>query len=125
MADQNYIVTSTESGNINIGEDVFVRIVSAAAAEVDGVGGLSGSFGTELGELLGRKSLPGGVRVTVGENGEVNVDVVLMVRYGYNVAQCAEAVQEKVRSAVEDTTGVICRVNVHVTGISFEKAELK
>lgn len=125
MAEQNYVVSSTGDGNVNIGEDVFVRLVAAAVDEMDAVAGLSTSCGPELAELIGRKSLAKGVFLTTEENGTLRIDIALTMHYGYNVAETAEAVQREVIAAVEAMTGIVCRVNVHVVGISFEKAEIK
>ena len=55
----------------------------------------------------------------------MNVDVVILVRFGYKVAQVAEQVQQHVIASMDAITGIKSVVNVHVTGISFEKAEIK
>ena len=122
MAEQNYIITSTAGGSVNIGEDVFLRLISSTVEEMEAVAGFSAAYSAEL---AGKKSLAKGISLTVEEDGGIRIDVMLQVRYGYNVAQTAETVQESIRAAVEAMTGIVCRVNVHVTGISFEKAETK
>lgn len=48
-----------------------------------------------------------------------------MVRYGYSVAQVARRVQEEVAASVEAMTGMRPVVNIHVTGIAFEKTDVK
>lgn len=125
MADQNYIIASTESGNINIGEDVFLRLISATVEDMESVAGFSAAYGPELADFLGKKNLSKGINLATEEDGRVRIDVVITVRYGNNVAETAEAVQEKLSSAVESMTGLNSHINVHVTGISFEKAEVK
>ena len=59
------------------------------------------------------------------ENGEVTVDLVILVRYGFGVTVVAKKVQEQVAASVESMTGLKVRVNVHVTGISFDKTDMK
>ena len=54
---ENYIARQDEHGSINISEDVIAVMVAAAASEVDGVAGLANTIGTDLAELLGRKSV--------------------------------------------------------------------
>lgn len=125
MAEQNYYVTSSESGSVNIGEDVFMRLVLSTVEEIEGVAGFSTAYGAELAELVGKKSLGKGINLVFEEDGSIRLDLILLIHYGYNVAETAETVQERIRSAVEAMTGIVCRVNVHVTGISFEKAEIK
>ena len=121
---ENYVITQTEKGNVCIAEDVISRMVSAAVAEVEGVAGLSSTLGSDLTDFLGLKSVPKGVKVTA-QDGKTVIDVLLMVRYGDNVAEAGRKVQDAVGSAVEAMTGMNAEVNVHVTGISFEKAEIK
>ena len=125
MAEQNYIITSTDSGSVNIGEDVFVRLISSTVEEMDAVAGFSSAYSAELAELVGKKNLAKGISLFTEEDGSIRIDVMLQIRYGHNVARTAETVQENIRTAVEAMTGIVCRVNVHVTGISFEKAETK
>ena len=101
------------------------RIVSTAVGEVDGVAGLAAGIGPDVAEYLGVKSVPKGVRIEMSDNGLMNVDVVILVRFGYKVAQVAEQVQQHVIASMDAITGIKSVVNVHVTGISFEKAEIK
>ena len=121
MPENNYITTPTDRGTINISEDVFAVMVGAAIAEVDGVAGMASTVGSDLQELLGRKSLAKGVKVSFDENGTVVVDVLLTVRFGHNITQVAKQVQEKVASGVEAMTASRAVVNVHVAGVSFSK----
>ena len=124
MAEQNYIIVSTNGGSVSIGEDVFVRLINSTVEEIEAVAGFSTAYSAELAELVGKKNLAKGISLTTEEDGGIRIDLMLQVRYGYNVARTAETVQEAVRAAVEATTGIVCRVNIHVTGISFEKAEI-
>ncbi len=125
MAEQNYIIAPNGSGSVNIGEDVFLRLVAVTVEEMDAVAGLSSAYSPELAEHLGKKALPKGVALTTNEDGSITLDIILTMRFGHNVARTAESVQEQVSAAVEAMTGIKCKVNVHVTGISFEKAEMK
>ena len=50
------------------------------------------------------------------------VDAIITVMYGRNIVNVAKAVQEKVMSVVQSTTGIeSAEVNVHVSGVAFEK----
>ena len=54
------------------------------------------------------------------KDGEIIVDVYLMVRYGYAIPDTARKVQDSVSAAVSGMTGYnVHAVNVHVGGISF------
>ena len=53
---KEYVSRSDELGNIHISEEVLAVIAAAAALEVEGVGGLAANLGTDLAELLGKKT---------------------------------------------------------------------
>ena len=117
----NYITCREENGSINISEEVISGMVRAAVAEVDGVAGLSNPAGAEIAELIGLKTLPKGVKVQFVDN-KIVVDTIITVIYGFNIVEVAKSVQEKVMNAVQATTGIEqAEVNVHVSGIAFEK----
>ena len=118
---KDYISRSDELGNIHISEDVLA-VIAAAALEVEGIGSLSANLGTDLVEMLGgKKNLSKGVRLSV-EDGNITVDLSIMVKYGYVVPEVAKQVQEGVFAAIENTSGLTpACVNVHVAGVTFEK----
>ena len=112
---ENYITCQDEKGSINISEDVVAAMVRAAITEV------ATSTGTELAELLGIKSAAKGIKVQIVD-GTMTVDTIITVRYGCSVVAVAKAVQESVTSAVESMTGMGKPiVNVHVSGVAFDK----
>ncbi|NLC72376.1 MAG: Asp23/Gls24 family envelope stress response protein [Ruminococcaceae bacterium] len=118
---ENYISSQSEKGTINISEEVVVSMVRAAINEIDGVATLTNNTGVELAELLGIKSPSKCVKVQI-ENGIMNIDTIIMVRYGMNVVNVANQVQESVTNAVESMTGMGTPVvNVHVSGVAFDK----
>ena len=121
MGDNNYISYPVENGSINISEEVIMTIVRTAAAEVKGVSSLATTAGAEFAELIGLKSIPKGVTSRFEDN-RIITDVIINVSYGNNVVNVAKAVQEAVRSVIQSTTGLEgAEVNVHVSGISFDR----
>lgn len=120
MADNNYITTATEKGNVCISEDVIATIVGAAISEIDGVDGLAYTVGDDIMEFIGKKSLSKGVKVSF-EGEKIIVDILLMVDFGCVVTEVAEKVQTAVAGALEGMTGLSPTVNVHVSGVSFPK----
>lgn len=121
---ENYITTETENGNINISEDVIAVMVSAAVAEVEGVSGLSHTVGNDILDLIGKRTLTKGVKVSTDEEG-ITVDVLIMVSFGCVVTTVAKNVQIAVAGALESMAGVTPTVNVHVSGVSFRGSEKK
>jgi uncharacterized alkaline shock family protein YloU len=120
MAD-NYISYREAGGSINISEDVISGIVRTAVLDVEGVSGMSTTAGAELAELIGLKTLPKGVKVHF-EGQKIIVDVIITVTYGSNVVNVAKNVQTAVRNVIQASTGFEdSEVNVHVSGISFDR----
>lgn len=118
---ENYITCQEENGSINISEEVISSIVRSAIAEVEGVAGLSNTAGSEIAELIGLKTTSRGVKVQFIEN-KIVVDVIITVCYGSNIVSVAKSVQDKLINVVQSTTGIDqAEVNVHVSGIAFEK----
>lgn len=117
----NYISCQLEKGSINISEEVITGVVKSAISEVEGVAGLSYTAGAELAELIGLKSVSKGVKVQFVDD-KIVVDVIINVLYGSNIVQVARDVQDKIMSLVQASTGIEkAEVNVHVSGISFDK----
>ena len=83
MPEQTYMISSSGEGDVCVSADVLNRIVSTAVGEVDGVAGLAAGIGPDVAEYLGVKSVPKGVRIEMSDNGLMNVDVVILVRFGY------------------------------------------
>lgn len=121
MADaREYVSRPDELGNIHISEEVLAVIAAAAALEVEGVASLAANLGSDLAELLGKKNLAKGVRISVSEGESVCVDVSILIQFGFTIPDVAKAVQDAVYSAIENTSGlnVEC-VNIHVGGVVF------
>ena len=122
---KEYVSRSDELGSIHISEDVLAVIAAAAVLEVEGIGGLAANLGTDLAELLGKKNLSRGIHIQV-EDGNVTVDLSILVKYGYTIPDVARAVQEAVAGSVEATSGLtVAAVNVNVGGVVFEKEPKK
>ncbi len=117
---ENYITKQEERGTVNISEDVITVMVSAAVAEVEGVSGMGTANTPELTELFGRKGNPKGLKVRFIDE-KVTIDVMINVKLGGSVTDIAVHVQEAVCREVESVTGMSAVVNVHVTGVSFDK----
>ncbi|WP_029688288.1 Asp23/Gls24 family envelope stress response protein [Thermoanaerobacter sp. A7A] len=114
-----------ELGTIKISEEVVSVIAGLAATEVPGVAGMSGGVVSGISEMLGRKNLGKGVKVEVGEK-EVSIDLYLIVDYGVRIPEVAWNVQENVKNAVENMTGLkVVEVNIHVQGVNMDKENKK
>lgn len=118
---KEYLVQPTEKGTVNISEEVVAAIAALAISEVEGVYGLSSSFTADLKELVGKKNMSKGVKLTI-ENEMVTVECFVLVTYGYEIPAVAAAIQDGVINAVESMAGLkVAAVNVDVCGISAPK----
>ena len=106
-------------GTIRIADEVVSIIAGLAATEVEGVAGMSGGIAGGIAEILGRKNFSKGVKVEVGEK-EAAIDLYIIVKYGVRIPDIALNVQEAVKAAIENMTGLnTVEVNVHVQGVGF------
>lgn len=114
-----------EIGTIKITDEVVAIIAGIAAMEVPGVTSMSGGIAGGIAEALGRKNLSKGVKVEVGEK-EAAIDLFIIVEYGYRIPEVAWTIQERVKNAVEDMTGLnVVEVNIHIQGVNIEKEHRK
>jgi len=112
-------------GTVTFATDVIATIAGLAATEVEGVANMVGSSSGSLAEIFRRsqnaRNLTKGVRVDLNEN-NVAIHLTIVVDYGMPVPQVAKGIQENVKKAIENMTGLdVTGVNVYVQGVSFEK----
>ena len=117
MSNEYKIQLENNRGEIIVADEVIAVITGLAAMEVEGVASLAGNATRELSSKIGIKSLYKGVKVDVLED-VVTVEATLNLKYGYNVKDVSVKVQEKVKVAIENMTGLkVADVNVRVAGI--------
>ena len=106
-------------GEVKIADEVVAIIAALAATEVDGVASMAGNITNELISRLGMKNLSKGVKVDVLE-GVVTVSLALNLKYNYSIMDVSAKVQEKVKNAVENMTGLeVADVNIKVAGVEM------
>ena len=107
-------------GEVQIADEVVAIIAELAATEVEGVASMAGNITNELVGKLGMKNLSRGVKVAVSEN-EVTVELSLNMAYGYSIPKTSAKVQERVKSAIENMTGLsVSEVNIHIAGVDMK-----
>lgn len=117
------IQDDSSMGEVKIADEVVAIIAALAATEVEGVASMAGNITNELISRLGMKNLSKGVKVDVLE-GVVTVSLALNMKYNYSIMDVSAKVQEKVKSAVENMTGLeVADVNVNVAGVEMESQE--
>ena len=105
-------------GSVQIADEVVAMITSLAATEVEGVSAMAGNITTDLRGKVGGKTK--GFKVQVTGN-TVKADLALSLEYGYNIPETCSKVQEKVKNAIENMTGLtVTDVNIRIVNVNME-----
>ena len=123
MADKDDILLTDRNepiGSVKIADDVVGMIAALAATEIEGVHGMAGDVTAEILDMVGVRALNKGVKVAV--NGRtVKAQVNIVMEYGYNIPATCQKVQDRVKTSVENMTGLeVTDVNVRISGISAQ-----
>jgi len=109
---------SSAGGSLRISRDVIATIAGAAAKEVSGVYALAHPS-MDLRGIVGR----GKADITLTD-GIAEIRMRLVLESGAKIRETAENVQQAVKEAVQNMTGItVSKVNVVVSGIHYEGAE--
>ena len=123
MRDTYTIYDDQTIGKVQIADEVVAIIAGLAATEVEGVASMAGNITNELVGKLGMKNLSKGVKVDVLD-GIVTVSLTLNLLYGYGVKDISVKVQEKVKSSIENMTGLeVADVNIRVAGVKVPEED--
>ena len=107
-------------GDVKIADDVIAIIAALAATEVSGVARMCGNITNELVSKLGMQKLSKGVRFMI-DNDRIIVDLALELEYGVNIPKVSSKVQERVKTAIENMTGLeVGEVNVRIAGVAMD-----
>jgi len=122
------VTTYEEKGftsEVKIAGDVIATIAGLAATEIEGISSMQGNLTNELVGKLGMKNLTKGVTIRFEEEGTaVHVDLSVIMRYGYSIPKACKAVQERVKTAIENMAGLkVSGVNINIVGVDTEVIE--
>lgn len=119
-----YVLKEDNSmGTVKIADDVVAMIASLAASEVEGVSAMVGNITNELMSKVGMTKLTKGVKVEITGR-EVRADIAVVLEYGYNIPATSQKVQEKVKTAIENMTGLtVSDVNIRIAGVNMQKSK--
>ena len=107
------------SGEIKIADDVVASIAGLAASEVEGISAMAGNITNEIVGKFGVKNSSKGVMIDVTGD-KVIAELYINMKYGYSIPKISSQVQERVKNAIENMTGLeVIEVNVHIVGIDI------
>ena len=108
------------TGEVMIADDVVAIIAGFAATETEGVASMAGNITKELISKLGMKNLSKGVKIEMTDR-VVRAMISINMEYGYSIPKVCVAVQDKVKAAIENMTGLtVAEVNVKVAGVNVD-----
>jgi len=109
--------SQTDLGKIRIHKNVIASIASIAALEIDGVKRIGGDFKSGILQLMGKKTLIA-IKVEIDKNEEIRMEVPLVIKYGFNIPDIANKVQENIRNTLEKMTSLSIKyININVQSI--------
>ncbi|MCL2527666.1 MAG: Asp23/Gls24 family envelope stress response protein [Defluviitaleaceae bacterium] len=111
--------STNEMGTIGIDNEVIARLAGTAAMECYGVVGMAArSMRDGLVGLLKKESLSKGVRLQTQDEGDLLIDLHIIVEYGTNIVAIAQTLMDNVRYNVEESVGLTVReVNIFIEGV--------
>jgi len=119
MAERNSDLRCT--GQVNISDNVIAVIAGTTALKTEGVAGMVGNFAGDIIEMLGKRNFSKGVKISI-ENKSVYIYLGLVVKFGCKVHKTALMVQENVKTAVENMTGLsVAAVDINISNLVFDK----
>lgn len=117
---RSFKIRESETGHVQVTDEVIAIIAGLSATEVEGVASMAGNITKDIISKLGMKNLSRGVRIETQEN-KVIVLMALNIAYGYSLPEVSAAVQAKVKTAVENMTGLeVAAVNIRIADVDMK-----
>ena len=106
------------NGIIKISDEVIAVCAANATLKTKGVADLAGGISNALSKnFLGKELTWKGIKVSQSEDG-VELDVHIIVKYHAKIPAVAWDIQENVKTAVVESTGLAVKaVNIHIQGV--------
>lgn len=106
--------------SLQISTEAIAKIAKCAALEIDGVKAISCGGQKTVRGILERVSIHQPVEVEI-KDGTASLTMYLMVAFGCKVPAVSAKVQENVKNAIQNMTGVtVSQVNIVLAGIAVD-----
>jgi uncharacterized alkaline shock family protein YloU len=110
-------------GVLKINNEVIASIARNAALQVNGVQSVKRGMFSLVMDLFSKGYNYKGITLDISES-DVKIGVTIVVRYGINIPDVSGLVQENIRTAIEEMTGLsVIEVNVNIADIHSEEPE--
>ncbi|PTI86647.1 Asp23/Gls24 family envelope stress response protein [Staphylococcus warneri] len=118
---------SNDYGKIDISNEVIASVVGGKTVECYGIVGMASRQQVRDGiaEILGHENYARGIKVRE-EDGNVDIDMYIIVSYGVKISEVAKNVQSTVKYTLESTLNVkVNSVNIFVQGVRLNQTGKK
>ena len=118
---------SNDYGKIDISNEGIASVVGGKAVECYGIVGMASRQQVRDGiaEILGHENYARGIKVRE-EDGNVDIDMYIIVSYGVKISEVANNVQSTVKYTLESTLNVkVNSVNIFVQGVRLNQTGKK
>lgn len=109
-----------DKGVVSVNNDVIAALTGNIVTNSGfyGIVGMASRGADGLYELLNRENLARGVKVTANDQGELFIELHIVVEYGVPISALAETTMEGVAYNVNEATGfTVKKVNIMVEGV--------
>lgn len=122
MAEEKvYVIDVDGNDNVKISEEVVNIVAGLGACEVDGVSSLYGGLTAANLPKAGASKISKALKVVADEEDNLTVRLAIIIKYGYEIPKICAAVQEKVKAAVENMTGLnVVAVDIRIAAVATE-----
>lgn len=104
------IELKNEKGSVFVSDTALSSITGAAATSCFGVKGMAYRSMTDgLVHLLRREAMSKGVRIIPHEEGDISIELHIIVEHGVNIAAVCRSIISQVRYMVSENTGANIR----------------
>lgn len=104
---------------VNISADVVAIVAGLSATETEGVNSLAGGITYDEVSKAGPTKLSRAIRIIENEDESLSVRIHLKVDYGYEIPTVSVNVQQKVKAAIENMTGMkVHEVDIRIVSVN-------
>lgn len=121
MADdrKSFVIKENELGGVKIADDVVAVIAGLAVTEIEGVASLAGNLTNEMIPKSSANKLAKGIKIATSDGNRICVRTAINLEYGYEIPTVCEQVQDRVKSTIENMTGLeVISVDIRIATVS-------
>ena len=108
---------SIDLGSIQVHKKVIEEIIDTSIRDMEGVSLVEEKLCGKIFGLFGQKNHPG-INIKMIDEGQLSVEVKVLVRYGLNIPETARQIQDLIKMSLDKTVDLdLKNINVNIHGI--------